>query len=336
MTNSKLTDYPLVSLITVNWNGKHLLNDCLTSLSRQNYSPYEVIVVDNGSTDGSDDFVRQKFPDIELVQLPENHGFAGGNAEGLKVAKGEFIALLNNDACADEYWIENLIQPMLCDSTVGVCASKLFVNGTGKLESAGDGLTTWGVGFKRGFEQNPTFYNLQEQVFGASAAGCLYRRKMLEAIGFLDLDFFFNDEDTDLSFRAQLGGWKCIYVPKAIVYHRVNATIGRMTDRHVYFHARNLEFLWLKNMPTGLMVRYAHHKLLQEIGSFCYLCIRLGKWKPFFLAKRDAIRLLPQMWRKRQEIQKNKKVSNRYIQSLLTPIFSTDIIRQKVRQFIRG
>jgi len=336
MINLKSCDSPLISLIIVNWNGKPFLNECLSSLSHQTYSSYEIIVVDNGSTDGSIDFLSQNFPHVRLVQLTENHGFAGGNTKGLEVAQGEYIALLNNDTRVEEYWLENLIQPMLDDPTIGMCSSKLIVNATGNLESAGDGLTTWGVGFKRGFEQNPALYTVQEQVFGASAAACLYRRKMLEAIGFLDLDFFFNDEDTDFNFRAQLGGWKCIYAPNAIVYHRINATIGRMSELHVYYHARNLEFLWLKNMPTGLMLRYAHHKLLQEIGSFCYLCLRLGKWKAFFLAKRDALRLLPKMWKKRQEIQEHKKVTDRYIQSLLTPIFSREIIRQKVRQFKKG
>jgi GT2 family glycosyltransferase len=312
------------------------LNECLSTLSRQIYSSYEIIVVDNGSSDGSVEFLRKNFPHVQLVQLADNNGFAGGNIKGLEVAQGKFIALLNNDTRVDENWLNNLIQPMLSDPTIGICSSKLILNGTGKLESAGDGLTTWGVGFKRGFEQDPALYNLPDLVFGASAAACLYRRKMLDAIGFLDNDFFFNDEDTDLNFRAQLGGWKCIYVPYAIVYHRVNATIGRMSDLHVYYHARNLEFLWLKNMPTGLMLRYAHHKLLQEFGSFCYLCLRLGKWKPFFLAKRDALRLLPKMWKKRQLIQEKRKVPNCYIQSLLTPVFSREIIRQKIRQFIKG
>ena len=329
-------EHPVVSIIVLNWNGKSFLTECLSALTHQTYCACQIIVVDNGSTDGSVDFLRREFSQFHLVQLTENHGYAGGNTKGLEAAQGDFIALLNNDTRADPYWLENLIQPMLSDPTIGICSSKLILNGTGKLESAGDGLTTWGVGFKRGFEQDPALYNVSEPVFGASGAACLYRRKMLDVTGFLDLDFFFNDEDTDLNFRAQLGGWKCIYVPNAIVYHRVNATIGRMSDLHVYYHARNLEFLWIKNMPTRLIFRYAHHKVLQELGSFCYLCLRLRKWKAFFLGKRDALRLLPRMWKKRQEIQKNRKVTDKYIRSLLTPIFSREIIRQKVRQFLNG
>ena len=336
MTNFKSCDYPFVSLIVVNWNGKPLLEECLLTLSHQTYSPFEIIVVDNGSTDGSCEFLKQKYSHVKLVQLPENKGFAGGNIKGLEVAQGEYIALVNNDTHVDPCWLENLIQPMLTDPVVGICSSKLILHSTGQLESAGDGLTTWGVGFKRGFEQDPDLYSKQERVFGASAAACLYRRKMLDVIGFFDFDFFFNDEDTDLNFRAQLGGWECLYVPNAIVYHRVNATIGRMSDPHVYYHARNLEFLWIKNMPTGLMFRYAHHKIIQELGSFCYLCLRQGKWKAFFRGKRDAMRWLPKMVEKRRKIQEQKKVTNRHIQSLFTPIFRGGIIRQKIRQFIQG
>ena len=130
-------------------------------------------------------------------------------------------------------------------------------------------------------------------MFGACGAAVLYRRRMLEEIGFLDEDFFLYDEDTDLSFRAQLAGWKCVYVPNAIVYHKGNATTGRLSDTHVYFHTRNLEFVWIKNMPGGLMLRFIHHKVVQEIGSFFYLCVRHGKWATFFKAKWDALKMAP-------------------------------------------
>ena len=159
---------------------------------------------------------------------------------------------------------------------------------------------------------------------------------MLDEIGFLDDDFFLYDEDTDLNFRAQLAGWKCVYVPGAVVHHVSNATAGRLSDTHVYYHTRNLEFVWLKNMPLGLMVRFAHHKFIQEIGAFCYLCLRHGKWRPYFRAKRDALRMIPVMWKKRKEIQRRKRVSNFYLKSIMTSLFTRALIGQKIRQFIRG
>ncbi|HSE84807.1 MAG TPA: hypothetical protein VLJ79_01145, partial [Candidatus Binatia bacterium] len=143
-------------------------------------------------------------------------------------------------------------------------------------------------------------------------------------------------EDTDLNFRAQLAGWKCIYVPTAVAYHVANATSRRLSNLHVYYHTRNLEFVWIKNMPFELMLRFGHHKVIQEVGSFGYLCLRHGKWGPFFRAKRDALRLLPVMLKKRAKIQGKKRVPNRYVRSVLTSMFTFSFFRQKMKQLIEG
>lgn len=325
-----------LSIIVVNLNGQRLLLDCLGSLSRQTYTNREIILVDNGSADSSVRYVEERFPSVKIIELRENTGFTGGNVQGLKAAGGEFVALVNNDTQVDDHWLENLLEPMLEDSTIGICASKLlFEDGRG-INSAGDGLTTAGVGLNRGLGKDGTLFSDSEFVFGACGAAVLYRRRMLDEIGFLDDDFFLYDEDTDLNFRAQLAGWKCAYVPTAIVYHKSNATSQRLSDLHVYYHSRNLEFVWLKNMPSSLMLRYAHHKLLQELGSFFYLCIRHGKWKAFFRAKKDALKMAPLMWRKRKEIQTMKRVSDSDIRRLLSPMFTWAFLKQKFRQLVDG
>jgi len=327
---------PQVSIIVVNWNGEDFLEGCLSRLIAQNYWEREVILIDNGSTDSSVPLVRKKFPTVKIVELSENKGFTGGNIQAFKIAGGEYIALVNNDALVDQAWLENLIQPLLSTPTIGICASKILFEDGHRIDSAGDGMTTAGVGFNRASGQDSTFFTEMEFVFGACGAAVLYRRRMLEEIGFFDELFFLYDEDTDVNFRAQLAGWKCAYVPNAVVRHKGNATAGRLSDVHVYYHTRNLEFVWIKNMPLGLMLRFAHHKLFQEIGSFCYLCLRHSKWRAFFRAKRDALRMAPKMWRKRKAIQLHRRVSNRYIGGLLTSIFSWEMARQKIIQFMRG
>ena len=211
-----------------------------------------------------------------------------------------------------------------------------MLDGTEAINSAGIGLTTAGVGFDRGYGEAICRYDAPEHVFGACAAGVLYRRSMLDEIGFLDRDFFLYGEDVDLSFRAQIAGWKCAYVPTAIVYHKLNTTARKLSDLHVYYHTRNLEFVWIKNMPTTLMMRYFHHKIFQELGAFCYFCLRHGKWKPFFRAKRDAVKMLPLVIGKRREIQKRRRVSNAYLQSMLTSLFNKAWLRRKIRQFVQG
>jgi GT2 family glycosyltransferase len=325
-----------VSIIVVNWNGERFLKDCLGALLGQSYSNCEIILVDNGSSDNSVRFAREKFPEVKVVELKENEGFTGGNAAGLEIAQGAFIALVNTDARADETWLQNLIEPMVGDGTVGICASKLIFTDSLTLNSAGDGLTTAGVGFNRGLGGNAADFKTPEFVFGACGAAVLYRRRMLDEIGFLDDDFFLYDEDTDLNFRAQLAGWKCAYVPTAIAYHVANATARRLSNLHVYYHTRNLEFVWIKNMPLGIMLRFAHHKIIQEVGSFCYLCLRHGKWAAFFKAKRDFLRALPVMLKKRQKILAAKRVPNRHVRSILTSMFTLSFFRQKMKQLIEG
>jgi GT2 family glycosyltransferase len=327
---------PLVSVIVVNWNGERLLQPCLAALQRQTYADREIILVDNGSTDSSVSLVRRKFPEVKIVELPENRGFAGGNNAGLAASRGRVIALMNNDAQADEKWLDHMMQALLSDPRVGMCASKLLFDGSGRIQSAGDGLTTAGAGYSRGLGRAEAFFPVPDFVFGACAASALYRREMIEEIGFLDEEFFFNDEDTDLNCRAQLAGWKCLYVPDGVVHHKGSATIGRLSEQHVYYHSRNLEFVWVKNMPGALMLRYAHHKVLQEIGSFCYLCLRHGKWKPFFKGKSDALRKLPLMLRRRREVQLKRRASTQHVKHLLTPLYSKEVLRQKVNQFFRG
>jgi GT2 family glycosyltransferase len=325
-----------VSIIVVNWNGERFLKDCLGALSTQSYVNCEIILVDNGSSDNSVRFARENFPEVKIVELRENKGFTGGNTAGLEIAQGAFIALVNTDARADETWLQNLIVPMLRDRTIGICASKLIFTNSLALNSAGDGLTTAGVGFNRGLGGNAADFERPEFVFGACGAAVLYRRRMLDEIGFLDDDFFLYDEDTDLNFRAQLAGWKCVYVPTAFAYHVANATARRLSDLHVYYHTRNLEFVWIKNMPLGIMLRFAHHKVIQELGSFCYLCLRHGKWGPFLKAKRDALKMLPVMLKKRTKIQARKRVPNQYVRSILSSMFTFGFFRQKMKQLIEG
>src|SRR5713226_7791996 len=187
-----------VSIIVVNWNGENLLEDCLVALFHQTYEDHEIIVVDNGSTDLSVQFVEKNFRHVRIIKLPENKGFTGGNLEGLKLADGEFIALVNNDARVEQQWLENLAQPMLDDARIGICASKLLLDTTGQINSAGICLTTSGVGFDRGYGEDASVYGSPERVFGACGAAVLYRRAMLEEIGFLDEDFFLYGEDADL------------------------------------------------------------------------------------------------------------------------------------------
>jgi len=324
---------PTASVIVVNWNGELLLDRCLTSLAAQTYGEREVILVDNGSTDDSVGLVQRKFPEVQIVTLRENRGFAGGNCEGLKAAEGELIALVNNDVRLEAQWLERLCAAMAGHPEVGIGASKVLVEGTGRINSAGSGATTAGVGFNRGAGAPATAYERPELVFGGYGAAVLYRRAMLDDVGFLDEDFFLYQEETDLNFRAQLAGWKCLYVPDAVAHHVVGATADGQPGIRAYYHARNLELTWLKNTPLSLMIRFAHHKAIQELWSCWYHCVR-GQLRPFIRAKWDTLRMLPGTLGKRRTVQRKRRVSSAYVKSLLAPVLGRELLRQKLLQVL--
>ncbi len=312
----------MISVVIINYNGGELILRSLQYLSKQTFKNFEIIVVDNASVDDSVSLIRNSFPSVKIIKHPFNAGFAGGNVIGLREAKGDYIALLNGDAFPDPDWLEHLWEGVQSDNNVGICASKLIIDGTDLIDSAGDGCTTASRGYKQGEMKPYSKYNQKMNVFGASGGAVLYRRSMIDEIGFFDEDFFLIYEDADLNFRAQLAGWKCLYVPKAVVHHRVRSTIGQDSPLAVYYSNRNTDLMWIKNMPLALMLRYLHHKVISEIGSFLYFAFRKQLLLVFIKAKLDVIRLLPSMLRKRKQVQALKKISNRELADMLTPIWN--------------
>jgi GT2 family glycosyltransferase len=308
----------MISVVVVNWNGKALLVDCLVSLRAQTFPSFEVIVVDNGSTDGSAEWVRQYFPEFRLVELDENRGFAGGNNAGIKQACGEWIALINNDAKANPDWLECLYRAVGGKEGVGLAASRVVLT-SGVLDSAGDGMTIAGVPYKRGHGGLPDGIFLKPaEVFGASGCGVLLRRSMLDKIGLLDEDFFCIYEDGDLNFRARLAGFQCVYVPDAVVIHRLHGTLGRLSKTYVFYGQRNMEYLYFKNMPGRLFWRYLPAHLMSNILGFGYFILR-GRPVQFVRGKAAFIRDIGRVLQKRREVQKLRKVDDQTIDAMLEP-----------------
>ena len=245
----------LISVIIVNWNGKHHLEECLSSLAKQTIKNFEIIFIDNGSTDQSSAFVNRNFPGVKIVALKKNEGFCRANNIGLKHASGEFVALLNNDTRVEANWLEELAKAMVCDPTIAICASCMVsYHKPDFVDTAGDGYDICGVGFKMGNRRPVSEYRQQRKIFGACAGAALYRRSIIDRIGFFDEDFFAVGEDIDLSFRARLSGFRCVYVPSAVVYHKVGETIGSKSDLLLYYSRRNIEYTYFKNMPLPLLL----------------------------------------------------------------------------------
>ncbi len=316
-----------ISVIVVKWNGRDQLQECLSSIYEQTFNNFETILVDNGSTDGSIEFVNKKFPDTKIIKLKQNEGFCAGNNIGLQHASGDFIALLNNDTKADKHWLQELFKAIEMDYQIGICASCLvnYFNPT-IMDTAGDGYDISGVGFKIGNKLPVSDFQEKRDVFGACAGAALYRRSMIEKIGFFDEDFFAMGEDIDLSFRARLADYRCVYVPEAVVYHKINKTVKPGSDFLVYHARRNVEYTYFKNMPVLLLLFTLPFHLLYEILT-AFEAIAAGKLQIFIKSKLDFLRNFPKVLKKRKFIQQNRKIKLFEILAL----FSWNYLLKKIR-----
>lgn len=272
---------PTISIIVLNWNGRQHLELCLAALAVQTLQGSEVVVVDNGSTDGSVAWLgRQTILPARVVALKENRGFAGGNAAGLTAlaSETEFVVLLNNDTAPEPGWLAALVAAAEADQRRGAVAS-LMVDWDGTaIDSAGDGIRVTGRGFQRCHGRPRTAAPRSGPVFSACAGAALYRRSMLNQVGFLDERFFMNGEDTDLCFRARLAGWEVWFCADAIVRHRVSASQGVGSAASVYFNERNRIWSVAKCMPASLLWRYSWVHVL-DILARGGLFLRKGRFQ---------------------------------------------------------
>jgi hypothetical protein len=291
----------VISVVVLNFNGKHYLDRCLSSLRDQTYGDLEVIVVDNSSSDGSVDYLRERFPWVRVVTNEANLGFAGGTNRGILQARGEYILTLNNDTWADRSFVERLAKPMTADGAVGMCASKMLFP-DGRINSTGICLSRSGAAWDRGmFEEDRGQYDLEVDIFGPCAGAALYRKEMLVEIGPFDEDFFMFMEDVDLAFRGRLAGWKCLYVPEARVYHIHGGTAGPGSDLSVYYGNRNIIWYVLKDFPRKLLVTSLPWIIGRNLAAIPYYSVN-GKCSTILRSKIDALKLVPKFMRKRRQV----------------------------------
>jgi GT2 family glycosyltransferase len=321
-----------VSVIVVNWNRRDLLRACLESLALQTQKDLEIIVVDNGSADGSVEMVEREFPAVKILRNAVNRGFCAANNQGIAASSGELVALLNNDAEADRGWVEALAKAILSAEDFGMAASKILVwEDPSRIDKAGHLIYPDGQNRGRGTgETDRGQYDRIEETLWPDGCAAMYRRAMLDRIGGFDEDFFAYADDAELGLRARIAGWRCVYVPTAVARHRRGATLGLGSGRRLALIERNRVLLAAKLFPWSLLL----------LNPF-YYCARLvtGIWEaargrgeaslyPGLRGKLtmaaalirgdlEALAMLPKMLRKRRDIARLRKLSAAQARELL-------------------
>ena len=326
-----------VSVIVVNWNRRELLRACLESLAAQTIADFEVIVVDNGSEDGSAEMAEKEFGgagriDVRVIRNRENRGFCAANNQGIEVARSPLIALLNNDAEADRGWLAALVGALARWPGAGMAASKILVWGDpGRIDKVGHLIYLDGQNRGRGCGQADNGqFDREEEVLWPDGCAAMYRREMIERIGGFDEDFFAYADDAELGLRARIAGWTCVYVPSAVVRHHLGSTLGRLSSRRLQLIERNRILLVAKLFPWSLVWLSVPFYLARLAGGAAAAvsgegeAARFPGWKgklsvatALVKAHLEAIPLLPRMLRKRAEVNRIRHLTPRQVRALL-------------------
>ncbi len=316
---------PQLSVIIPNWNGKRFLQECLDSLKDQTYPHFETILVDNGSTDGSVEFVRGQYGEfIRVIPNEVNLGFAGGTNAGIRNAKGDYIVLLNNDTWADPHWLEELVNATHVNPPVGMWASKIYsYYQRDRIEAVGELIYRDGLSRAKGqFERDQGQYDRIEEIFYPPGCGAMYRKRVFDEIGLFDEDFFAYADDAEIGIRARLAGWKGLYVPRAILYHKNSGTGGQHSPFKAFYVERNRFWITIKYFPIPLLIlspfftsyRFAFqaYGALTHRGAAGKFTQIYSPWHLIvilFKAYGSGLRGLPRMWKKRRMLKPLRRVS---------------------------
>lgn len=287
------------SIIVINFNGMLYLKKAINSIYTQIHNDFEIIIVDNASTDGSDEFIRESYPDIHLIINQFNRGFAGGCNDGANLANGQFFLFLNVDTILHPEFLVTMHKAIQMIDGYGMYAPKMKYP-DGRINSTGICISLSGAAWDRGLgEEDSGQYDQPEDILGPSGGAALFRRETFFEAGGFDDDFFLYMEDLDLVIRAQLAGWKCRYIPEALVYHHHGGITGVESDISVYYGNRNILWYPVKNYPWWLLFLVLPWTVGRTIGVIGYYACR-GKGRVVLKSKYDGICFLPHIIKKRK------------------------------------
>lgn len=269
-----------VSVVIPNFNGIAFLDSVLASLEGQTLNNFEVILVDNGSTDGSCSFVTANYPWVHLIELSENFGFCGAVNAGIRAAKAPYVLLLNNDTEVKEDFVEEMLAAIRRHKNAFSCGARMVqYHDRDKLDDVGNYYCALGWSFARGRGKDIHAYETEDRIFSACAGAAIYRKKILEKIGYFDEEHFAYLEDTDIGYRARIYGYENWYAPKAIVYHVGSGTSGsRYNQFKTRYSSRNNIYLIYKNMPLLQIILNLPFLVAGFLVKFLFFAVKgMGK-----------------------------------------------------------
>jgi len=346
MCNSDMEKLPFVSIIMLNYNGKAFLEACLSSIFKIRYprSSYEIILVDNASSDGSVEYIRKNFPLIRLLALNKNYGFTEGNNKGAKLAQGDFIVFLNNDTIVDENWLNELAKVALSDSKIGICGSKIMsMKDPNVTQYNGRHFHVLGGVMPGAFHPYKNEFGKEFNIVGSvQGSSFLVRKNVFKSIGGFDKDYFLYSDEVDICYRAWISGYYVAYATNSIVYHYGSGTTGALNsnrsgilyDRlksplHVYYGTRNSILNVLKNLELRNMLLGIFFSIFFLLFQF-FVLLMDGDVKNAKLLIRASIwpiKNLKAVWKKRIYIQARRKFNDQKLLRLKVLISITDTLR---------
>jgi GT2 family glycosyltransferase len=302
---------PRLTAVVLTYNGRQLLEVALPSLAEQRYRDFATIVVDNGSSDDTLEWLQASWPEVDVVALPRNIGVTAALNVCVAAAASELVGLFNNDLELDPGCLGELVQGLDEHPEAGSAAAKLLnYHDREQIDGAGDIFRWSGTAGRRGHgERDVGQYDRPQAVFGACGGAAVYRRQALERVGPFDEDFFAFYEDVDWSFRAQLAGFSCRYVPSAVAYHMGSATLGPGLSEFTRYHLwRNGIWMAAKDYPLPLLLWQLPRLLAHQLDNLRE-AIRERRLGLLWRAWRDALRALPRLLYKRAGVQRTRRVS---------------------------
>jgi GT2 family glycosyltransferase len=334
MERSRMSTSPQASVVVINWNGREYLRSCLQALSRQTFRDFEVIVSDNGSTDRSIEMVRDTDFGIrvKLLENGKNLGFCAANNRGFEASTSEFVAMLNNDAEAEPGWLESLVRCFDGRPDVGMAACKIVVwEDPKRIDKVGHLIYLDGQNRGRGTGQvDRGQFDAMEECAWPDGCAAMFRRQVIDEIGGLDEDLFIFGDDSEFGLRARIAGWKCLYVPTAVVRHHRGGAVAVASTRRLYLIERNRVLLALKLFPWSLLWLNVPYYVLRlasgalaagrnrgEISKYKGLGGKIRAAYALFKGDLAAIRMAPMTLRKRGEVRRIAKLTPREVKELI-------------------